>query len=156
MGRKENTVEDLYLEDFTVGRRFETGGLTITESEIINFAFQYDPQPFHLELPAAETGPFSGMAASGFHTLGVTFRLWIQTGAFRACSLGAIGIDEVRWLLPVRPGDTVRVLAEVLEARPSSSKPDRGIARIKYTTINQKSEPVMTMIGIHILKRRPD
>ena len=148
-------MADLYLEDFKPGVRFESPGITLTEGEIIHFGLRYDPQPFHLDAEAAKESPYGGLIASGFHTLGLSFRLFLQTGAFQACSLGAFGIDEVRWLLPVRPGDTLRVVSEVLEARASSSKPDRGIVRLKHSTLNQRGETVQTMVGIHILRRRP-
>ena len=147
-------MTDLYFEEFTPGRRFESPGITVTESEVIHFALRYDPQPFHMDVEAAKGSPYGGLIASGFQTLGLSFRLFLQTGAFAACSLGAIGIDEVRWLLPVKPGDTLRVLSEVVEAKASSSKPDRGIARIKHSTLNQRGEAVQTMVGIHILRRR--
>lgn len=148
-------MADLYFDDFKLGARFESPGITVTESEIVHFALRYDPQPFHLDAEAARESPYGGLIASGFQTLGLTFRLFLQTGAFQACSLGAFGVDEVRWLLPVRPGDTLRVIAEVVEARASSSKPDRGIVRMKFTTFNQRGEAVQTMVGIHILRRRP-
>ena len=148
-------MTDLYFDDFKVGVRFESPGITLTEGEIIHFGLRYDPQPFHLDTEAAKESPYGGLIASGFHTLGLSFRMFLQTGAFAACSLGAFGIDEVRWLLPVRPGDTVRVVSEVLEARVSSSKPDRGIVRLKHSTLNQRGETVQTMVGIHILRRRP-
>ncbi len=147
-------MSELYFDDFKPGVRFESPGLTVTESEIINFALRYDPQAFHLDVGAAKESPYGGLIASGFHTLGLSFRLFLETGAFKACSLGAIGIDEVRWLLPVKPGDTLRVVSEVVEAKASSSKPDRGIARIKHTTLNQRGEAVQTMVGVHILRRR--
>jgi acyl dehydratase len=148
-------MADLYFEDFKIGVRFESPGITVTEGEIIHFGLRYDPQSFHLDAVAAKESPYGGLIASGFHTLGLSFRMFLQTGAFAACSLGAFGIDEVRWLLPVRPGDTLRVVSEVLEARASSSKPDRGIVRLKHSTLNQRGETVQTMVGIHILRRRP-
>ncbi len=148
-------MTDLYFEDFTVSARFASPGITVTEGEIIQFALRYDPQAFHLDVEAAKQSPYGGLIASGFQTLGLSFRLFLQTGVFAACSLGAIGVDEVRWLLPVKPGDTLRVVSEVMEAKASSSKPDRGIARIKHTTLNQRGEAVQTMVGIHILRRRP-
>jgi len=148
-------VDHLYFEDFKPGLRFESSGITVTESDIIHFAFRYDPQPFHLDAEAAKASPYGGLISSGFQTLGLSFRMFLQTGAFAACSLGAVGIDEVRWLLPVKPGDTLRVVSEVLETRASSSKPDRGIVRLKHSTLNQRGETVQTMVGIHILRRGP-
>ena len=99
----------LYFEDFTVGRRFTTRGVTVTETQIIDFAFTYDPQPFHIDRVAAEQTPYGGLIASGFQVLAISFRLFHQTGAFAACSLGGYGIDDLRWMRPTRPGDTIRV-----------------------------------------------
>jgi acyl dehydratase len=144
----------LYFEDFTPGRRFETPGLTVTEAAIIDFAERFDRQPFHLDVEAAKATPFCGLIASGIHTIAVTFGLFLQTGATAACSLGSPGLDEVRWLRPVRPGDTLRVAAEVVAARPSASKADRGTITMAYTTRNQRDETVMTMRGHQLLRRR--
>ena len=146
---------ELYLDDFASGDRFESPGKTFTEAEIVDFAFRYDPQPIHIDVEAAKGSPYGGLIASGFHTMAVGFRMLWQTGVFNACSLGSPGLDEVRWLLPVRPGDTLRTVAEVVEMRPSSSKPDRGICRVKYTILNQRDEAVMTMTAVHIFARRP-
>ncbi len=146
---------ELYLDDFAPGDRFESPGKTLTEAEIVDFAFRFDPQPIHLDVEAAKGSPYGGLIASGFHTMVVGFRMLWQTGVFSACSLGSPGLDEVRWLLPVRPGDTLRTVAEVVEMRPSSSKPDRGICRVKYTIFNQRDEAVMTMTAVQIFARRP-
>ena len=145
----------MYLEDFKPGDEIASPGITLTESQIIDFALRYDPQPFHLDVTAAATGPFGGLIASGFHTAALAFRLFCQTGVFGDASLGSPGIDELRWLKPVRPGDTLHVTAKVLEARRSTSKPDRGLVRMAFTTWNQKGEPVLTMIGNQLLKARP-
>lgn len=145
----------LYFEDFTVGRRFESPRLAISQAEIVEFARRYDPQPFHLDAEAARGGPYGGLIASGLHTITLTFGLFLQTGALAACSLGSPGLDEVRWLVPVRPGDTLRVVIDVVAARPSSSKPDRGIATLRYQTRNQHGQTVLTMIGHQLLRRRP-
>lgn len=147
-------MDTLYLEDLNEGRIFKTGGVTFTEAEIIDFAWRYDPQPFHLDVGAAETSPYGGLIASGFQSLAMCFRLFIQSGVFTESSLGGPGIDELRWLAPVRPGDTLRCEVEVLEVRPSASKPDRGIARLRYRAINQRDETVLTFIVIHLLRRR--
>lgn len=147
---------DIYLEDFTPGREFPTGGVTVTEAHIIDFALRFDPQPFHLDVETAKESIFGGLIASGFHTIGLTFRLFLDTKALAACSLGSPGVDEIRWLRPVRPGDTLRVVVRVLEARPSASKPDRGIVMLHYTTLNQRAEPVLTMKAKQLVKRRPD
>jgi len=145
-----------YFDDFAVGDRFVSDGKTLSEAEILDFGFRYDPQPIHMDTVAAEASQYGGLIASGFQTLVIGFRLMWQTNLFNACSMGSPGMDEVRWLKPVRPGDTLKTTCEVLETRPSASKPDRGIARIKYTISNQADEAVMTMIAIQILARRPD
>ena len=145
----------LYFEDFTVGRRFESPSLAITEAEILEFARRYDPQPFHVDADAARDSPYGGLIASGLHTLTLTFKLFLETGALAVSSLGSPGLDEIRWLLPVRPGDTLRVVVEVAAARPSSSKPDRGIATLRYQAFNQHGQTVLTMTGHQLLRRRP-
>jgi acyl dehydratase len=145
----------MYLEDFKAGDEFASPGLTLTETQIIDFALTFDPQPFHLDTTAAAAGPFGGLIASGFHTAALTFRLFWQTGVLGDASLGSPGLDELRWLKPVRPGDTLRVVAKVLETRRSTSKPDRGVVRMSYTTLNQRGEAVMSLIGHQIVKARP-
>jgi len=116
---------------------------------------RYDPQVFHLDAEAAKDTPYGGLIASGFHTMALTFRLFLETGVLSSCSLGSPGIDEVRWLLPVRPGDTLHVVGEVIEIRPSKSRFDRGMIRFRYTNFNQRGEKVLTMIGNQLLLRRP-
>lgn len=145
----------LYFEDFAVGRRFRTRGVTLTESMIVDYALTYDPQPFHIDKVEAETTLYGGIIASGFQVMALTFRMFHQTGAFAACSLGGYGIDELRWMLPTRPGDTLRVEVEVVEQIASRSRPDRGTVRMLYRTLNQQGETVQSCIGNHILARRP-
>ncbi|HTO13738.1 MAG TPA: MaoC family dehydratase [Candidatus Binatia bacterium] len=145
----------LYFEDFKVGDRFESATLTMTEALIIEYARFYDPQPFHTDPEAAKASVYGGLIASGLQTIGLSFKLFFETGVLSACSLGSPGLDEIRWKAPVRPGDTLRVVAEVLEVRPSSSKPDRGIVKIFYTTLNQRGETVTTLIGNQLCRRRP-
>lgn len=147
-------MDTRYLDDLQAGERFRTGGVTLTEAEIIDFAWRYDPQPFHLDTGAAEQSPYGGLIASGFQSLALCFRLFIQTGVLAQSSLGSPGIDELRWLAPVRPGDTLHCEVEVLETRPSASKPDRGIARLRYAAVNQRGETVMTFVIAHLLRRR--
>jgi acyl dehydratase len=144
----------MHLEDFKVGDAFASPGITLTDAQIIDFALQFDPQPFHVDVTAATAGVFGGLIASGFHTAALTFRLFWQTGVLGEESLGSPGIDELRWLKPVRPGDTLRVVAKVLEVRRSTSKPDRGVVRMTYTTLNQHGEKVMTLVGNQLLKAR--
>jgi acyl dehydratase len=152
--KEEEMTKPRFLDDFQVGETFLTEGITITDSEIIRFAMQFDPQSFHMDATAAAKSPYGGLIASGFHTLSLCFRMFIQKGVLAACSIGSPGIDEVRWLAPVRPGDTLRTETEVLEVKPSSSRPDRGIARIRYTGINQEGEKVITFILNHLLLRQ--
>jgi len=146
-------VDGLFFEDFTEGRVFETGGYTVTDTAIIDFAFQYDPQPFHLDRGAAERSIFGGLCASGFQTMSLSFRLFFQTGALRN-NLGGPGIDTLRWLKPVYEGDTIRCRVTVAEQRASSSKPDRGVIKWGVETLNQKDEVVMTAIFISFMQRR--
>lgn len=143
-----------YLDDLQAGQTFKTNGLTLSEGEIIGFALKYDPQPFHLDVVEAAKSPYAGLIASGFQTLAFCFRLFIQNGIFLESSIGSPGIDELRWLAPVRPGDTIHTEVEVLEVRPSSSKPDRGIARLRYHALNQHGDVVLSFIVNHLLKRR--
>jgi acyl dehydratase len=144
----------MYLNDFKVGDEFHSAGITVTETQIIDFALRFDPQPIHLDVTAAAAGPFGGLIASGFQTAALTFRLFWQTGTLGAESLGSPGLDELRWLKPVRPGDTLRVVAKVVDVRRSASKPDRGVVRMAYTTLNQHGEPVMTLVGSQLVKAR--
>ena len=143
-----------YLEDFTVGEIFRTRGLTLDESEIMDFARKYDPQPIHTDRETAAAGPFEGLIASGFHTACTIFRLWVDLGFMEKSSLGGPGIEDLRWLRPVRPGDTLRGEVEILEARPSKSKPDRGILRYRTVGYNQHDEAVITYDSASFLKRR--
>ncbi|MDP2330451.1 MAG: MaoC family dehydratase [Reyranella sp.] len=148
-------MTDRYYEDFKIGDRFVSGGMTMTETGIIEFARQWDPQPFHIDSEFAKKWTYGGLIASGLHTMSVTLRLWLDLGIFRASSLGSPGIGEVQFPRPVRPGDTLRVVTDITELRLSSSKPDRGVARIRQVTINQRDEPVMEQETTVFLKRRP-
>ena len=148
-------MEHRYFEDLKIGDRFISPGVTLTESLIIEHAVKYDPQPFHLDVPAAEQSPYGGLIASGMLTLSLCFRMFIQTGIFRDSGIGSPGLDEVRWLAPVRPGDTLHTEVEVMGLRPSKSKPDRGLAHLKFLGINQRGETVLSYIGMNMLLRRP-
>jgi len=147
--------DDLFFGDFTPGRIFHTRGATLTEAQIIDFAWANDPQPFHINKQAAAESPYGGIIASGIQTLIVAFRLFYAENIMSAASMGSSGIDELKWLAPVRPDDTLHVDAEVLESRPSRSKSDRGTVRIAYTVFNQQDETVMSFITNHIFRRRP-
>jgi len=149
-------TSDRYFDDLRAGERFESAGLTITESAIIDFAAQWDPQPFHLDAEYARSeSAFGGLIASGLHTTCATLRLWLADKILIAGTIGSPGIDQVRFLRPVRPGDTLRVVTELLELRPSASKPDRGSAKMRHTTTNQRGETVLTMDALVIVRRRP-
>jgi acyl dehydratase len=148
-------VSDRYYEDFKVGDRFTSGGMTMTEADMIAFARQWDPQPFHVDAEFARKWTFGGLIASGLHTMAVTLRLWLDQGILRACSLGSPGLGEVQFARPVRPGDTLHVMTDIVELRPSSTKTDRGIARIRQITVNQRGEQVMEQETTVFLKKRP-
>lgn len=148
-------MSDRYYEDFRVGERYVSGGMTMTEAAIIEFARQWDPQPFHTDVEFAKNWSFGGLIASGLHTMAVTLKLWLEQAVFRASSLGSPGIGEVQFPRPVRPGDTLRVVTDIVELRPSASRRDRGIARIRQVTINQRGEHVMEQETVVFLKRRP-
>ena len=145
-----------YFEEMAPGMRFETLGKTLSEAEIMDFAFQYDPQPFHIDVTYAEAGPYGGIIASGIQTIATALRLMIQARVFAPESvLGSPGVDELRWVQPVRPGDTIRSTGELLDVRASRSKPDRGIVRYRMEVLNQRDEVVMTMTSATFLRRQP-
>lgn len=154
MSAREPTT--LYFDDLSPGKRFVSRGATLTESQILEFAWQWDPQPFHLDREAAAGWNYGGLIASGFQTLLIAFRLIFHENLWNGASLGSPGIDELRWLKPVRPGDTLHAEVEVLEVKPSRSKADRGTARLRYEVVNQQGETVMSFVGIMILRRRPE
>lgn len=142
------------FEDFVVGGGWSTGGYTFSESEVIDFAFRYDPQPFHIDAEAARASIWGGLIVSGFHTLSVAFRLVYQSGPLNPHNIGGKGIDTVRWHRAVRPGDTIRVAVEVLSAAPSSRQPDRGTVVLRYSVANQHGEVVLTADFLHVVARR--
>ncbi len=145
-----------WFEEFTVGDRFTTRGATLTESRIVDFALTYDPQQMHINRAAAEAGMFGGLIASGFQTLALSFRLFLDLGLIERSNIVGPGLDEVRWLAPVRPGDTLVCVIEVLEARASRSKPDRGSVRFGITAGNQDGVTVLTYQAMTILRNRPE
>ena len=147
-------MTDRYFDDFDVGQRFVSRGVTFTESGIMDFAQRYDPQPFHIDAEAAAEGVYGGVIASGFQTLALAFRVFYDEGIIAKCSLGSPGLDELRWLAPVRPGDTLHAEVEVLEKRASASKPDRGLLKLRFSALNQRGETVMSFLPTLILARR--
>ncbi len=114
-------MSDRYFEDFKVGDRFVSGGMTMTEAGIIEFARQWDPQPFHIDVEFSKKWAFEGLIASGLHTMCATLKLWLELGVFKACSLGSPGLGETQFPRPVRPGDTIKVVTDIVELRPSAS-----------------------------------
>ena len=144
-----------YLEDFVVGQVFKTSRKRVDKDEIFAFAKEYDPQPFHLDEAAARQSPFAGLAASGWHTAAMTMRLLVDGDFKPAGGILGDGFDQLSWSRPVRPGDELRVKSEVLEVRPSKSKPDRGTIRVQNTTLNQNDEVVQMFTGNLLVPRRP-
>lgn len=143
-----------YFEDFAVGQVFDTGRLNVDAEQIKAFARQFDPQPFHLDEEAAKESVFRGLAASGWHTAALTMRL-MADGAFKpAGGIIGVGFDELSWSRPVRPGDELHAKSEILEVRPSKSRSDRGLIRVRTTTYNQNGEAVQSFVGNLIVPRR--
>lgn len=136
-----------YLEDFAVGQTFGSSRVRITEDEIKAFAAEFDPQPFHLDEAAAQQTFFRGLAASGWHTAGVTMRLLVESELKPAGGVIGVGFDEFRWPRPVRPGDELRIQSEVLEVRVSTSLKNSGFIKLRTTTLNQDNQPVQIQIG---------
>jgi acyl dehydratase len=144
-----------YLEDFAVGQKFGSSTLQVDEGGIKRFAAEFDPQPFHLDDTAARATFFRGLAASGWHTDAMTMRLLVQSDVKPAGGIIGAGFDEFRWPRPVRPGDELHIEAEVLEVRPSKSRPDQGLVKLRTTTLNQRNEPVQISVGNLVVPRRP-
>ena len=143
-----------YFDDLSVGDIFESGGITFTEGAIIDFALTHDPQPFHVNKVAATESIFGGLIASGFQTIALTFRLFRDTGVLTGTNLGGHGMDEVRWLAPVFPGNTLSACVTVEALTPSRSKPDRGVVRFRYRTYNQDDVEVLSLTMDHVMVRR--
>jgi len=152
MDERQPRIE--WFEDLALGMRFKSAGKLVTREDIKRFAAEFDPQPFHLDEAAAEHTPLKGLAASGWHTAAIVMRLAMKVRPFGPHPLLGIGVDELRWLAPVRPGDVLHVEGEVIELVPSRTKP-HGTAKVKWTAFNQKGEPVYTVSPIAIVPRRP-
>ena len=142
------------FEDFRIGMVIEQPGPTLTEADILEFARRYDPQPFHSDQKAAKRSIYGGLIASGWQTVSLAMRMICDAYLLDAASLGSPGVNQVRWLKPVRPGDTLRLRMSVLEAKPSTSKPDRGTVLHRWEVFNQKDEAVMSMEGYGMFRRR--
>jgi acyl dehydratase len=145
-----------YFEDFFPGQEIALGSRTVSEEEIIAFATQFDPQPFHVDHDAAANSIFKGVIASGWHTCSMMMRLVVDNLMSESSSMGSPGLDGVRWLLPVRAGDTISVSYLTTKVKPSTSRTDRGVVWSKWTATNQHGEPVCTIEGMGMFGRRPD
>ena len=148
------SAEDRYFEDYVAGAVFECGHIPVTQAEIIEFARRYDPQDMHVDPEAAARGRFGGLIASGWHTAAMTMRLIAENFLSKGTSLASPGIDELRWLKPVRPGDVLRIRVTVVEATPSRSRSDRGMVRSLVEALNQDGDVVMSMKPMNIIRRR--
>jgi acyl dehydratase len=144
-----------YLEDFSVGQSFGSGRLRVDAERVKSFAAEFDPQPFHLDAEAARHSLFGGLAASGWHTAAMTMRLLVESELKPAGGIIGAGFDEFRWPRPVRPGDELHLEIEVMEVRPSKSRPEQGLVKVKTTTLNQNGEPVQVSVGNLVVPRRP-
>ena len=144
-----------YFEDMVVDQTIEVGTRTVTEAEILAFATAFDPQPFHVDPEAAAKSIYGGIIASGWHTCSMMMRMMVDNFLKDAASLGSPGVDEVRWLKPVRAGDTLSVSTRATSATPSTSKPDRGVVATEWRAINQHGELVATVKGMGMFARRP-
>jgi len=143
-----------YLEDFAVGQRFGSRELCIDEERAKAFAAEFDPQPFHLDEEAARHTIFGGLIVSGWHTAAVTMRLLVESELEPAGGIIGAGFDEFRWPKPVRPGDKLHIESEVLEVRPSKSRPERGLIKVRTTTLNQNGESVQVLVANLVVPRR--
>jgi acyl dehydratase len=143
----------LYLEDLQPGQHFVTAPYTVTEDEILRFAREFDPQPFHLDDAAARETLFGSLIGSGWHTAALTMRLMVQSGPPIAGGILGLG-GEIAWRLPMRPGDTLQVHCEILDVTPSRSRPDRGVATLRNDTRNQLGKIVQTFVARIVVPRR--
>jgi acyl dehydratase len=145
----------LYLEDFAAGQKYGSGKLRVDAAAIKAFAAAFDPQPFHLDEAAARASFFAGLSASGWHTAALTMRLLVDSGMRPAGGIIGVRADELKWPRAVRPGDELEVEAEVLEVRPSGSRPGQGYVKCRTTTLNQRREPVQVLVMNLLVPARP-
>ncbi|HXP95642.1 MAG TPA: MaoC family dehydratase [Telmatospirillum sp.] len=148
-------ADDRYFEDYVTGDIHRFGRIAVEEDEVISFAKRFDPQSFHTDADVARQGPFGGLIASGWHTAGLMMRLLTEHFLSSVASLGSPGIDELRWLKPVRPSDVLSLRVTIREAVPSRSKPDRGMVRSFIEVLNQSDDVVMTLVAMVLVGRRP-
>ena len=145
-----------YFEDYLLGTTYECGSVSIDRASIVAFAKEFDPQPLHVDPVAAAAGPYGGLIASGWHTAALVMRLLVENYLAAESSLGSVGLDELRWPNPVRPGDTLRVRATVVESRRSASKPDRGIVKTVVEADSAGGATVMRATAVNFMLVRPD
>ena len=143
-----------YFEDYAAGAVYEYGYASVTEAEIIAFAERFDPQPIHVDATFASNGPFGGLIASGWHTMGIAMRLIVDHYLSEVASLASPGVDELRWPAPVRPGDSLRLRTTIVETRRSASKPDRGLVRTRVELLNQHDQTVLSLVAMNLLLLR--
>jgi acyl dehydratase len=151
-----NQLSGRYLDDFAVGQTFGSGRVRIDKERIFAFAAEFDPQPFHLDEAAARDSIFGGLSASGWHTAAVTMRLLVDSELKPAGGFIGAGLDECRWPRPVRPGDELRIECEVIEVRPSKSRPEQGMIKLRTTTLNLDGEAVLVHVVNLVVLRRKD
>jgi len=143
-----------YFEDFEPGHMTELKGPTVSKEDIVEFASRYDPQPFHVDEEKAKQSMYHGIIASGWHTVSLCMRMICDAYLLDAASMGSSGVDQVRWLIPVRPGDTLSMRMTVLETKSSRTRPEMGIVRHRWDVFNQNQELVMEMTGVGLYRRR--
>ena len=147
-------IDDRYLEDYTEGARYSFGEESVNADEIMEFARRYDPQSIHTDPEAAAAGPFGGLIASGWQTAALMMRLFADNYLTSVASLASPGIDELRWVRPLRPGDRLTLLCETTGVRPSRTKPDRGVLTTDVTLVNQDGDPILTATAMNMVARR--
>jgi len=144
---------DRFFEDYAAGATYEFGAIALDDAAIVEFATRYDPQYLHVDAERAAGGPYGGLIASGWQTMATAMRLFVDNFLPDGASMGSPGVDELRWFVPVRPGDVLRIRVTVLSTRVSRSKPDRGIVETRVETLNQRDEVVATMRAVNFMRR---
>ncbi|TQN42788.1 acyl dehydratase [Blastococcus colisei] len=148
-------MSERWFEDYVVGTTAEHGSIRVDEAELVDFGRRFDPQPFHVDREAASSGPYGGLIASGWHTCALMMRLLAQEYLSPASSLGSPGVDELRWVKPVRPGDELSLRTTVEEARLSRSKPDRGLLRTRVELVDSGGDVVLRLLAMNLVRTRP-
>jgi acyl dehydratase len=148
-------MTERWFEDYVVGRTAEHGSIRVDENELVEFGRRFDPQPFHVDRESAAAGPYGGLIASGWHTCALMMRLLAQEYLSPVSSLGSPGVDELRWIRPVRPGDELFLRTTVTEARLSRSKPDRGLVRTQVELVDSSGDVVLRLLAMNLIRSRP-